>query len=53
MEHTKEKRNLPARQDDIRARHIKRQKKKRKRRLFFMTFVFLVLLGTALFVVAF
>lgn len=53
MEHTKEKRNLPARQDDIRARHIKRQKKKRKRRLFFRTFVFLVLLGTALFVVAF
>ncbi len=32
MEHTKEKRNLPARQDDIRARHIKRQKKKRKRK---------------------
>lgn len=53
MENTEESRRIRQNNDDIRERHIKRQKKKRKRRLFVKAFLLLVLVGTALFVAAF
>lgn len=53
MNNTKDKGKARPQNEDIRARHLKRQKKKRKRKLFFRTFLLLVVLGIALFVIAF